>query len=234
MSWPEQGSMANQAMPHGHPMHRAASFADFGQQMNPYSLDHQMPQRHSVSAEAHEYHGQGHALQMVQRTASMPQQAFYVMDHNAGIATMSSNVAPGYHIPRQHVERPTLDIPYSTGGMPSLSSSPASFSPASGHSPALQDGLYTHQTPASGTYGLQDAPAVEQHGSLVPYTQHMQQPHGSQPEHEWGYHYQPSVEVTTIGQIPAFGSGVYDLYSGPKIEYDDPSMQLPSSRVETM
>ena len=38
------------------------------------------------------------------------------------------------------------------------------------------------------------------------------------------------MEVTTIGQLPAYGTGVYDL-CGPKIEFDDPTMQLPSSRA---
>jgi hypothetical protein len=42
------------------------------------------------------------------------------------------------------------------------------------------------------------------------------------------------VEVATIGQLPVFGSGVFDLYGGPKIEFDDPSMQMPSERVATL
>lgn len=235
MSWPMQGSMAHPAMAHGHPMHRAASFADFGHHMNQYGMPQQMGHRHSMPAEVQEYHPQDPNMQMVHRPAAMPQQPYYVIDqNNPGIATMNTNVPQGYHIPRQQVERPTLEMSYNTGSMTSISSSPASFSPASGHSPAIQDGMYTHQPSAAPTYALQDAGTVESQANMVSYTHQMQQTQASQPETEWGYQYQPPVEVATIGQIPAFGSGVYDMYSGPKIEFDDPTMQLPSSRVETM
>lgn len=231
MAWPMQGAMGYPAMAHSHPMHRAATFADFGHQMHPYGMAHPLPGRHSVPAE-----GQDPSMQMVQRNTGMPPQPYYVIDqNNPGIATMNTNVSAAYQIPRQQqVERPALDMTYNTGSMPSLSSSPASFSPASGHSPAMQDGMYTHQsTAAAAQYGLQEAATVEQQGNMV-YAQQMQQAHNAQPEGQWAYHYQPPVEVATIGQIPAFGSGVYDMYSGPKIEFDDPTMQLPSSRVETM
>ncbi|OLN92008.1 Zinc finger protein 143 [Colletotrichum chlorophyti] len=53
-----------------------------------------------------------------------------------------------------------------------------------------------------------------------------------QPEEYWnGVPYQAPVEVATIGQIPTYGSGVYDPW-GPKIEFEDPSMQLPSARID--
>ncbi len=45
--------------------------------------------------------------------------------------------------------------------------------------------------------------------------------------------YQAPVEVTTIGQIPAYGSGVYEPW-GPKMDFDDATMQLPSVRIENM
>ncbi|KAG7126803.1 Protein cwh43 like protein [Verticillium longisporum] len=48
-----------------------------------------------------------------------------------------------------------------------------------------------------------------------------------------GAAYQAPVEVATIGSLPTFGSGTYDLW-GPKIEFEDPSMQLPSARIENM
>ncbi|KAJ3472556.1 hypothetical protein NLG97_g10895 [Lecanicillium saksenae] len=59
-------------------------------------------------------------------------------------------------------------------------------------------------------------------------TEHYPSP---QTETDQWYQYQAPVEVATIGQLPAYGSGIYDLYGGPKIEFDDPSMQLPSSRI---
>ncbi|QPG97892.1 hypothetical protein C2857_006999 [Epichloe festucae Fl1] len=234
MSWSMPGTIIHPAMAHSHPMHRSATFGDFGQQMTPYGMDHQIAQRQSVPAEVHEFHGQDPNMHMIQRTANIPHQPYYVIDqNNPGIATMNTNVPAAYHMPRQHVER-SLEMAYNSGSMPSLSSSPASFSPASGHSSSMHDGLYTHQPPASATYGLQEAHAVEPSNNMVSYTQQMHQTRSSQPEAEWVYQYQSPVEVATIGQIPAFGTGVYDMYSGPKIDFDDPTMQLPSSRVETL
>ncbi|KAK3314689.1 zinc finger protein 32 [Apodospora peruviana] len=164
---------------HGHhPLHRAASFADFGQHMNPYNLQQQYSHRHSLSGGAHEYHGilnnqapihsheqaqqqqQHQGVHMVQRTAGLPQHNYFVTEqNNPGVATMNTNphpsagaIHPQYHqhIPRQGVERLPLEIPYSSapGLTGSIQSSPGSFSAASGRSPSAQEGFYTHAQPA--------------------------------------------------------------------------------------
>jgi hypothetical protein len=44
--------------------------------------------------------------------------------------------------------------------------------------------------------------------------------------------YQAPVEVATITQIPSYGT-VYDPW-GPKMEFEDPTMPLPSARISTM
>ncbi|PNY28447.1 Zinc finger protein [Tolypocladium capitatum] len=257
LSWPTQGPMVTHpAMSHPHSMHRAASFADFGQHMD-YGMSQQMAHRHSVAGEGQEYAagpGPQHGMQMIQRTPGMPH--FYVVEqNNPAIAAMqAAAVQQPYHVPRQHVERVTIEIPYSAGSITSISSSPGSFSPVSGHSPTIQEGMYTHQAPQRSAYALQDTspPVEQQQHSIVQYSQQQmsqaisqtqqqtpqvapeqyQQP--SQPEPEAWYQYQAPVEVATIGHLPPFGSTVFDLYGGPKIEFDDPTMQLPSSRIETM
>ncbi len=81
-------------------------------------------------------------------------------------------------------------------------------------------------------------PQQPQHAAPAPQgppEHHFQQAPQAQPEGWYnGVQYQPPVEVATIGQIPAFGSaGVYDPW-GPKVEFEDPSMQLPSARIENM
>jgi hypothetical protein len=61
-----------------------------------------------------------------------------------------------------------------------------------------------------------------------------QPPQAVPAEEYWnGVPYQAPVEVATIGSLPTFGSGVYDIW-GPKMEFEDPSMQLPSARIENM
>lgn len=253
MSWPLHGVVPSQAMASQGPvLHRAASFADYGHHMAGYNMHDQYQHRHSLG-DVHEYHSQApeqhHNIQAIQRTQSMSQQPYYVIEQsNPAIATMNASQVQQHYVPRQHVERPTVEIPYTATNLTSMHSSPGSFSPASGHSPSMPDGLYTHQAPQSATYALHNATPVEQQQPMVSYAQQMPQS-ASQPqppmavqaqqtsphsEHEQWYQYQAPVEVATIGQLPPFGSGVYDLYGGAKIEFDDPSMQLPSSRIETM
>ncbi|KAK3683974.1 hypothetical protein B0T22DRAFT_267244 [Podospora appendiculata] len=77
----------------------------------------------------------------------------------------------------------------------------------------------------------QQAPPPQQQPAPEHY-----QPSQAQPEEQAWYNsvaYQPPVEVATITQIPTYGSNVYDPW-GPKLEYEDPSMQLPSARIENM
>ncbi|KAL3297864.1 C2H2 finger domain-containing protein [Colletotrichum asianum] len=263
MQWPPQGVMAmnHPGMHGGHAMHRAASFADFGQHMNGYPMQ-QQPQaqygahRHSLSSGgAHEFHGQPvheqqhPGVQMLHRTASMPQHSYYVTEqNNPGVATMNTNPMQNQYgqVPRQ--QQPQVDMPYSAAGMnQSIQSSPSSFSAA------------------SATYALHNASPVVEHQQpgMVPYPQQMQQQihtpqpiptqapapppqqqvpsqyasptPQAQPEEYWnGVPYQAPVEVATIGQLPTYGSGVYDPWGGPKIEFEDPSMQLPSARIENL
>ncbi|KJZ80467.1 hypothetical protein HIM_00317 [Hirsutella minnesotensis 3608] len=226
MSWPSHGHLASHpSMAQSQAMHRASSFSDF--QMNNYQ---QMAQR--GPQEYHPSQGQQPGMPMMQRSPGVPQHFYVIEQANPGIATMNTAPVQQSYIPRQHVNRASMDMPYSATSMTSMGSSPGSFSP--GHSPTIPEGMYTHQQP--GAYSLPEPSPVEQSHSMVSYSHAMgqsqqQQPHG---ETEAWYQYQPPVEVATIGQLPPFGSGVYDLYGGPKIEFDDPSMQLPSSRIETM
>ncbi|KAK0372640.1 hypothetical protein CLIM01_09997 [Colletotrichum limetticola] len=277
MQWPPQGVMAMNHPGMGHAMHRAASFADFGQHMNGYPMPQQQQQqhygahRHSLSSSgAHEVHGMVHDQQhpgvhMLQRTASMGQHSYYVTEQgNPGVATMNTAMPQQYgQVPRQ--QQPQVDVPYSQPGMnQSIQSSPSSFSAASGRSPSIQEGFYTHQPTQAATYALHHASPVleQQQAGMVayPHQQMQQQIHTpqpipnqapqpppqqvsqyaspapqAQPEEYWnGVPYQAPVEVATIGQLPTYGSGVYDPWGGPKIEFEDPSMQLPSARIENM
>jgi hypothetical protein len=293
MAWGHQG--VQMMSPHGHALHRAASFADFGQHMNNFGIAAQYGHRHTMSGGPHEF-PQPHQAQspmrshepqppqqhpgvhMIQRASSMPQHSYYVTEqNNPGVATMNpgapTSMASPYHqaIPRQGVERLPLEIPYTSGPAlgGSLQSSPSSFSAGSARCPSTQDGFYTHAPSVqAATYALHAASPVDQGtptqmvaafpGQMAqpqqqpsPQPQHQNQPqqqpqqHAS-PEHQYqpaqprdeqswynGVQYQPPVEVTTIGQIPTYGSAVYDPW-GPKMEFEDPSMQLPSARIENM
>ncbi|KAI8634273.1 hypothetical protein F5Y19DRAFT_470456 [Xylariaceae sp. FL1651] len=251
---------------HAHSLHRAASFADFGQQLDEYNHG-QCGHRHSISTEgAHEYHGspvpeQHGGVQILHRTINMSHHPYYVTEQgNPGVATMNTNPMQQYQVTRQQPERPLLEIPYSATNLNgSIQSSPSSFSPAATvRSPPSQEGYYQHQPPPNGQYTLNTtSPVVEQH-SMVQFPQQMQQamhhpvpqistPHpvhqvqgpyqqpASHQGEQWynGMPYQPPVEVATIGQIPTYGSGVYDPWA-IKAEFEDPTMQMPSARIDSM
>lgn len=175
ISWPMQEVKTPPTLAHGHPMRRAAQFA-FYHHVNQYGLPEQMSGRHSMLAEVLEYHAQDASMQMVHQNASMPQKAHYLIDQdNPGIATMNTNVRHAHHIPRRQFERPVIETPYNTESMTSISSSPASFSPMSGHSQATHNGMYTHQLPAVSTCSLQDTMSVALKNNMLSYTEGMQQ-----------------------------------------------------------
>jgi hypothetical protein len=291
MHWPPSHGVLPHAIAHSHVIHRAASFADFGQGMHypmqQYGHRQSMstsgiqtlpsqettpvqtqahhsqppPQQQQQQPPQHHHHQQQQQPQphpgvhMLHRTASMPQHSFYVTEqHNPGVATMNTNaqtVAPQYQqIPRQQVERLPLEIPYTAPGLSSsIQSSPSSYSTASGRSPSAQEGYYTHSAPAqAATYALHNASPIEQQASHMvsfqapsvaqqaqmapPAPQSQPAP---QPEEHWysGVPYQPPTEVVTIGQIPSYGSAVYDPWA-TKLEFEDPTMQMPSARIESM
>ncbi|KAF7562389.1 hypothetical protein G7046_g1756 [Stylonectria norvegica] len=269
LAWTPQEMIPNNAtMPPGHPMHRAASFADFGQNIHNYPIQHYGQRQNITSGIPHDFHGQHvpqqhPGVQMLHRTTSMPQQPYYVTDQiNPGVASMNAQSRHSqYQVSHPQVERPVVDIPYSTPGIAhSVRSSPSSFSAASAQSPPMHGTFYSHQPTQTATYALHNASPVDPQQPLVQYTQpvhqamdhapqvmaihtrHNHAPAGvhydqqspqPQVDHEQWYQYQPPTEAATIGHLPPYGAGIYDLY-GPKIEFDDPSMQLPSTRLETM
>ncbi|KAH7179664.1 uncharacterized protein B0J16DRAFT_174784 [Fusarium flagelliforme] len=256
MTWSPHDMVAmGQPVPNGS-LHRASSYADFESQVHGRHIPPHYGHRHGVPA--HEYHGppvpdQQHAhVQLVHRTSAMPRQAYYVTEQgNPGVATMTSSLPAHYHISQQ-VERPAMEM-YSTSGVPtSIQSSPSTFSATSVPSPMVQDGFYAHQPAAQPSYSAAESQPgmVQYHQPIQHHMAHPQQPVVSQSQHmpattehypppsahpqqeQWS-HYDPPIEVTTIGQLPAYGSAVYDIYA-PKLEFEDPSLQLPSSRLASM
>jgi hypothetical protein len=263
MSWPPQNVIqSHQMRPAGSAIHRSASYTDFGNVMTTYDV-RQQPQGHrgSVSTVS-DYQGApvyDQGVAMLQRSSSISHHPFYVTDQsNPAIATMNTTpVHAAYRVPRQHVEHPHIDISYPASCLSaSMQSSPSAFSASSVRSP-VQDGYYTHQTPQTTTYALQTASRSDEHqhiqyhqsisSAMAQAPQQMPQPEPSpavtpterysqqSPQNEPGswYPYQ-APEVVTIGSLPAFGTMSYDIYGGPKLDFEDPSMPLPSSRIETL
>ncbi|CAL3963441.1 hypothetical protein PZA11_001057 [Diplocarpon coronariae] len=256
VQWP-QSLHVSQHAPHAHNMHRANSFADFGHhQIEAFPMQQQFAShRHSMSGggpphypgplqeHLHPHH------HIVHRAPSLPAHASYYVpeQNNPGVATMNTNPAPlqTYQIPRQ-LER--LEV---------LQSSPSSYSTASRASPVSQEPFYTHHPPAqAATYALQSSSPGEQQPLIQyphPIPHHLQHPSLppapiNQPQVPEPYHhpappqegqwydntaaYQPSIEV--VSQMPAYPQ-VHVFHDPWKVEnFDDPSLQMPSARIENL
>ncbi|TVY40818.1 Zinc finger protein [Lachnellula subtilissima] len=264
MHWPQSVAAPSQSVvPQAHHMLRAHSMAEYGNhhQIDGYPMQQQYGHRHSVSggpaqqsfnAPIPEQHR--HSNPMNHRAPSLPAHSSYYVpeQNNPGVATLNTNPPPiqTYQIPRHQMEGPVHEM---------IQSSPSSYSSASRASPVSQDPYCTHNPVQTATYSLNHASPTEPQQSLIQYhqvQQHLrqQQPqpmpnHGTHPpqvqeqyqpatpqEGQWyeNVAYQPPVEV--ISQIQHFSQG--HVFQNPwmqKIEaYDDPSLQMPSARLESL
>jgi hypothetical protein len=121
-----------------------------------------------------------------------------------------------------------------------------------------QEAFYTHHPAQAATYALQNSSPIEQQQPMIQYQQqmpqHLAQQHGVptpiqqaphpqeqyQPptpqEGQWydNVAYQAPVEV--VSHIPAYTpTHIFNDPWGPKLEtFDDPSLQMPSARVENL
>jgi hypothetical protein len=103
----------------------------------------------------------------------------------------------------------------------------------------MPEGFYAH-APHAAIFALYNATAVKEQLAAQYTSQILQQPSSqganeqcSLPQNrtdQW-WQYQAPAEAKTIDMIPAYGCDIYDLYAGPKLELDDPSKQLRSSRT---
>jgi hypothetical protein len=254
MQWPQQ--IPAHVMPHGHQMHRAHSFADFGHhQIEGYGIQQAYGHRHSISSGAAQFTTsmleQGHQNPMLHRAPSLPAHSSYYVpeQNNPGVATLNTNPTPiqTYQIPRQ-MERQEV-----------IHSSPSSYSSASRASPVSQEQFYTHHPAQAATYALQNSSPIEQQ-PMIQYQQqlpqHLSQQHAqpiptpvSQPPHvqeqfhatapqegQWydNVAYQAPVEVISHAQGYPHAHVFHDPWATKLESYDDLSLQMPSARIENL
>jgi hypothetical protein len=248
-----------QAISHG-PLHRATSYGGFRQQVHGQHILQQYVNRQRIPSNApQEFHGQPipdyyAGAPTLRRTTTMPCQMYYVTEQsNPGVVTMTNAAQPHYQLPRQ-VERPPMELPCSTSAITNfIQGSPRAFSATSVSSPIAQEYFYAYlpgnkpeyaqadpqqsiihyQHPMQHLMSHSQQPVTSQAQSIhAPAAAHSPEKSAQAQKEQWSNNDLP-IEATTIGQLPAYGTAVYDPY-GPKIEVNDPSMQLPSSRLASL
>ncbi|KAF7942050.1 hypothetical protein BELL_0026g00120 [Botrytis elliptica] len=248
IQWPQHLTVPG--VPHAHQMHRAHSFADFGQhqQIDGYHMPQAYAHRHSLSGGPQAYGpipDQHHHV--MQRQPSLQHASYYVPEqNNPGVATLNTNPAPiqTYHIPRHSMERHPQEI---------LQSSPGSYSSHSRASPVSQEPYYTHtqhsvHVPAYAIHGQsptepqpmihyqQHVPTPQSIPSPVPQVQHqLQHQYPQPPEDGQWYESTPYQQPEVISHVPMYPQ--VTVFSDPwhKLEtFDDPSLQMPSARIENL
>jgi metal regulatory transcription factor 1 len=234
LHWPNTIVSSRSAMPVRHQIHRAHSFADFGQQhLDGYPLSHPYSHRHSLSG--------GHPAfnspipehnPLISRAPSLPAHASYYVpeQNNPGVATLNTNPPPlqTYHVPRhQHSQE-------------MLQSSPSSYSPVSRASPIPGESYYAQPPTQAGSFAIRNSPVAEQQ-PVVQFqqlthqlTQQQYQP--TPPQNGQWYDnvaYQSPVEV--VSQMQAYQAQISANPWMQKLEtYDDISLQMPSMRIENL
>lgn len=236
----------------GDPLQRSTAYADFNQHVDEYGGEIQHNHRHSMStADTHDYQGtpiidQHGSIQMVTHMQISPN-TYYVTD--PAVATMNAIPIQQYQACRLQPERASQEIPCPTTNLNGSIQSVANLfpPPTTMQGPPSQGGYYHPSQP----------PQLIEHAILAHFRQPMQQaaqtqPHitAIQPVHQVEEHFQPPpshhtgqwydeipynppMGVPTIGQIPTFGSTLFEPWEF-KQELDDPTMQLPSARIDSM
>lgn len=222
------------AVPVRHQIHRAHSFADFGQQqLDGFPLPQAYAHRHSLSS--------GHPAfnspitehnPLMGRAPSLPAHSSYYVpeQNNPGVATLNTNPPPlqTYHIPRhQHSQE-------------MLQSSPSSYSPVSRASPMPGEAYYGQPTGQVSTYALQNSPSAEQQPAVqfqqLAHQLTQQQYQSTSPQDSQWYDnvaYQSPIEV--VSQMQAYQAQISSNPWMQKIEtFEDISMQMPSMRIENL
>ncbi|KAK2926395.1 Zinc finger C2H2-type [Fusarium oxysporum f. sp. vasinfectum] len=260
MTWsPHDIVSMDQAIPHG-PIHNPTSYADFDQPVHGQHMPHQYANRHGISSNVpRKSHGQpvpGYYVRAPtpRRTITTPGQIYHITERgNPGILSMANTARPHQQLP-QEVERPPIELPYSTLAIAAPArTSPRTFSTTSISSSGVQECLCKYLLEHEPEY-----PQADTQQSIIQYQQYIQniisQPQqpvtsqartihalaakhspqmSAQAQQEKWSNYVLSTEATTIRQLPAYGNAVYDPYEA-KIEVDDPLMQLPSRRLASM
>ncbi|KAI0407944.1 hypothetical protein F4802DRAFT_494728 [Xylaria palmicola] len=229
----------------GNPLHRSTQFGDFGQHIEEYG---------PTTGDVQEFHEnsvpeQQGSIQLLNRI-QIPQNTYYITEqNNPAVATMNTNPIQQYQAGPRQTERPLQEIPCSVANLngPIQTTSSPFSPPATVHGPPSQGSYYHPNQP----------PQVMEHQIMAQFRQQMQQTMqplqhmpAVQPVHEVqvqfqqpaSHHteqwyseipYNPPMEVATIGQIPTYGSGLFGHWEF-KPELDDPTMQMPSARIDNM
>jgi hypothetical protein len=185
------------------------------------------------------------------RTTALPRQIYCVTKrNNPGIKTMTNSAQPHHQFP-QRVEKPPIELPYSTLVTEAwIRSSHRNFSATPVSSPMAQECFYTNLLGKQPEYAQAGTrPSIIQRQQLMqhlmsqfrqplaspaqlihaPAASHSPQK-SAQAQQEQCSNYDLPIELRTIGQLQAYGTAVYNPYR-EEIEIGDSSMQLPSSRL---
>ncbi|TGJ88149.1 hypothetical protein E0Z10_g671 [Xylaria hypoxylon] len=235
-----------------HPIQRSTSFADFGPHIDEYAAQTQYGNRHSISAgDAHEYQEtavpeQHRSIQILNRM-QIPPNTYYVTEQsNPAVATMNTAPIQQYQAGPPQPERPPQEIPCTATSLNgSIQSIPSPYSPpATVRGPPPQGGYYLpNQPPRVIDQQQQFMAQIRQHMQHSMHPLQISAVHGAQEQfqQQTSHHtdqwynempYQAPMEVATIGQIPTYGSVMFDGWDF-KPE-DDPTMQMPSARIDSM
>ncbi|KFH46765.1 hypothetical protein ACRE_024040 [Hapsidospora chrysogenum ATCC 11550] len=233
------------------------------QQHGQYTVSHGyqcgpiMPTANAISFDMSPVSGST-GVQVLHDLPAMNQARVYMTEQRTpDIVAMNTNAIPRTFYSRQHQDDlARVDISCAPVHEIHLGDqhSPADLSATSYQSSHISDDLLSGQTASStASSSFCDATSADECPPLDQYKRQLsQQMSGHQPMQfpsqeaastfqippptvgvrSWA-EYQAPIEVATIGHLPIFGSGFHSLFLEPKLDFEDPSMQLPSARLES-
>lgn len=237
---------------HNHHTHQANAFPDYSQQIDEYGIHNGYGNRHGGSANGvHAYQDnsvpeQHGATQMLNRMQISPNTYYITEQSNPAVATMNTNPIQQYHPSPPQGERRPQEI---TCPRTDLNSAVQSVPPRSFplvQSPPPQNGYYGNQPHA---VDQQMVAQIQQqtHEAMSPMVtipdeqpvhevqEQFPQSTGPPPTAQWynAMPYNSPMDVPTISGLPTYSPFNYGIWEY-KVDLIDPTMQMPSARIDSM
>lgn len=229
------------ALHNNHP-HQTNAFPDYSHNMDEYSI-HGYAHRHGGSAnDVHGYQDnsvpeQHGTTQMLNRMQISPNTYYITEQSNPAVATMNTNPIQQYHPSPPQPERRPQEVAVQSVAPRSfpLLQSPPPPSGYYGNQPHAVDQQMAAQIQQQTHEAMSPMVTIPDEQPVHEVQEQFPQSTGPPPTAQWysSVPFNPPMDVQTISGLPTYNPFTYGMWEY-KVDLIDPTMQMPSARIDSM